>query len=124
MLGRSIFAIIPIPCAYHQIGMLFGIRSLGFVAGALFVDRLFSAPINKVKQRHDEMPMEHTRARIPHHDSDLLSPVRLVAVYRALGARGFALLERASVKTNLGVVQKFCAIGAKPILALVIIGAI
>ena len=124
MLGCSTFGVFSTLCLHHQTGTSLGIRPFGSARVALVANRLFSAPINKVIQRQNRMPVKHTRARISHYDSDLLSFIRLVAMHRALGARGLAFLERAFVETGLGIVQKLRAIRAKLSFVLVLIGAI
>jgi hypothetical protein len=66
------------------------------------------------------MSPKHARPGIAHYGSDLLSHGRLEAMNRALGTSSLALLERADLKTPLGIDQEFEALwawGVNPMMA-------
>jgi len=60
----------------------------------------------------DRVGAEHAGPGMPHHGLYLVSHGRLEAVHRALGASRLALLERAFLKTFVGIGQEFTALCA------------
>jgi len=86
--------------------------------------RLPSAPVDEVKQSQGGVPVQHARPTVAHHGADLLPHVRLVAVDRALGTSGLALLKGAPVQTGEGVVEKLSAVGAEFGCTLMLIAAV
>lgn len=74
---------------------------------------LFPGSIHEVAYRQDGMSAKHSRPRITHYGSDLVSHGRLEAMNRTLGASRLSLLEGTFVKTFSGIGEQFAALPAR-----------
>lgn len=59
------------------------------------LDGFFGQAVEQVQDRQPGMGKQHTRTSKAHHPPDLFAAVMRIAMHRAAGAGGFALLKRA-----------------------------
>ena len=61
------------------------------------------------------MTQQHARARVAHDSFHPLPHLRPVTVHQTIGARGFLLLEGASIQAHLRILKQFGTFRAEPI---------
>lgn len=74
---------------------------------------MLSEAIGKMKRCQYRMMIDHPGTRKTHHGLYLFSHGRCVAMDLAIGARCFTFLERTSVETPSGKIQKLSTLIAK-----------
>ena len=74
--------------------------------------RLVTHPVYSMLQGHNRICQEHAWSNGLHDGLDFFAHGRFVAVYPALTAGGFTLLEGAAGKTPAGIIQQLSALTA------------
>jgi len=65
----------------------------------------FAEAIEPMPQAQNGMPPEHARSGVTHDDFDLLAPVTLIAMHRAIRAGRLFGAEPATVQTQCCVIE-------------------
>ena len=80
--------------------------------------------VDEVPERQNRMPVYHPRTGKPHHPSDLLLHLGLVAMYRALAACWLLIPERAFLRPLFGIDRERPALFTESLSASVMAAAI
>lgn len=64
-------------------------------------------------QCHERVVKQHALARVPHHLLDILPPVWLEAMHRALGAKALLIPESAGLNALFRIKEQATALAAK-----------